>query len=345
MTRLQGLHYVSDAMPGIRRKGSKRFRYLSPKGRTIRAPRTLERIRALAIPPAWSDVWICADPNGHLQATGRDARGRKQYRYHPRWNRLRGRDKHARIVAFGTALPKLRSAVRKALAIPGFPKDKVVAMVAAVMGTTLIRIGNEQYAESNHSYGLTTLRNRHVQAMRRGGLRFQFRGKSGKLQEVMLTDARLTKLIKRCQQLPGQMLFQYVDADGHTQPIDSSDVNRWLQETMGEDFSAKDFRTWGATALAFRALASNDPPVGEDGKPTPDTVLAAMENSVVEQVAGVLGNSKTICRNSYIDPSLYAAWRSGQLSRYAKNVRGERQWETAMLRFLRSQHPMKKLSH
>lgn len=331
------LHYVSDAMPGIRRRGHKRFQYVSANGRSVRDAKTLARIRALAIPPAWSDVWICSDPQGHVQATGRDARGRKQYRYHPAWTRRRGRDKRERIVAFGAALPGLRRALRKALAIRGLPKDKVVAMVVAVMGTTLVRVGNAEYAASNRSYGLTTLRNRHVQAARQGGLRFRFRGKSGKAQDVLLTDARLARLVRRCQQLPGQVLFQYIDAEGEAQPIDSSDVNDWLRATMGEEFSAKDFRTWGATALAFRALACTELPVGEDGRPAPEHALAAMENAIVEQVADVLGNTRAVCRSAYIDPSLFDGWRSGQLGRFARDAKGERQWEAATLRFLRAQ--------
>lgn len=330
------LRYVNDAMPGIRRCGRRRFHYVAGSGRRIRDAKVLARIRALAIPPAWSDVWICSDPQGHVQATGRDARGRKQYRYHAAWNAQRGRDKHERIVAFGAALPRLRRALRKSLAIAGLPKDKVVAMVVAVMGATLVRIGNEEYAASNRSYGLTTLRNRHVQAARNGGLRFRFRGKSGKPQDVLLNDARLARMVRRCQHLPGQVLFQYVDEQGGVQPIDSSDVNDWLRASMGQEFSAKDFRTWGATMIAFRALASTEVPVGKNGHPAPERVLAGIENAVVEQVAAVLGNTRTVCRSSYIDPSLFPAWRSGRLGQHARGAKGERQWEAAALRFLRA---------
>ena len=332
-----GLHYVDDSMPGPRRLGCVRFRYVSARGRRISDAKTLQRIRALAIPPAWSEVWICNDPRGHVQATGRDARGRKQYRYHPAWIRRSGRDKHDRIIAFGAALPRLRRTLRAALAIPGLPRDKVVAMVVAVMGATLIRIGNAEYASSNRSYGLTTLRDRHVRAVRRGGLRFRFNGKSGKLHEVLLTDARLVRLVRRCQQLPGQRLFQYIDAEGRRHPISSSDVNAWLRGAMGENFSAKDFRTWGATAMAFRALASTALPLRKDGRPASERNLAAMENAIVEQIAGVLGNTKSVCRSAYIDPRLFTAWRAGQLARYAQSARGERQWEAATLRFLRGQ--------
>jgi DNA topoisomerase IB len=282
-------------------------------------------------------VWICSDPQGHVQATGRDARGRKQYRYHAAWKAQKGRDKHERIVAFGAALPRLRRALRKSLAIAGLPKDKVVAMVVAVMGATLVRIGNEEYAASNRSYGLTTLRNRHVQAARNGGLRFRFRGKSGKPQDVLLNDARLARMVRRCQHLPGQVLFQYVDEQGGVQPIDSSDVNDWLRASMGQEFSAKDFRTWGATMIAFRALASTEVPVGKNGHPAPERVLAEIENTIVEQVAAVLGNTRTVCRSSYIDPSLFPAWRAGRLGQHARGAKGERHWEAAALRFLRAQ--------
>lgn len=331
------LHYVDDTLPGLRRLGRTRFHYVSARGRRIRDAKTLERIRSLAIPPAWSEVWICNDPRGHLQATGRDARGRKQYRYHPGWITRSRHDKHDRIIAFGEALPKLRRALRASLAISGLPRDKVVAMVVAVMGATLIRIGNAEYAASNRSYGLTTLRERHVQAVRSGGLRFRFTGKSGKLQEVLLTDARLVRLVRRCQQLPGQRLFQYIDAQGRRHPVSSSDVNAWLRDAMGEDFSAKDFRTWGATAMAFRALASTALPLRKDGRVASERHLAALENAIVEQIAGVLGNTRSVCRSAYIDPRLFTAWRAGQLARYAQSARGERQWEAATLRFLRAQ--------
>ena len=295
----------------------------------------MRRIRALAIPPAWTDVWICADPHDHLQATGRDARGRKQYRCHPEWTRRRGREKLARIIAFGAALPRLRRALRRSLAIPGFPREKVIAMVVAVLGATLIRIGNTEYASSNRSYGLTTLRDRHVSAMRGGGLRFRFRGKSGQWQDVTLTDARLARLVKRLRQLPGQLLFQYRDPDAAEHPVRSSDVNAWLHDTMGDGFSAKDFRTWAATTMAFRALATTELPADQDGQPPSERALAQVENAVIDEVAGVLGHSRAVCRSAYIEPSLFAAWRDGALARRAAGVRGERQWEAASLRFLR----------
>lgn len=344
VARAVGLRYVDDAMPGIRRRGPRgRPLYVHPDGRPVRDKATLERIRALAIPPAWREVWICSTAHGHVQATGRDARGRKQYRYHADWVHSRQQDKHERSVAFGAALPSLRRALRKSLSVAGFPKEKVVAMVVAVMGATMIRIGNVEYAAGNRSYGLTTLRNRHVQAVRGGHLRFQFRGKSGKQQEVMLTDARLTRLVRRCQQLPGQPLFQYLDEDGRCQPIGSADVNDWLRATMGSDFSAKDFRTWGATAMAFRALASTPLPTKKDGTPGPERAMATMESGVVEQVAKVQGNTPTVCRKSYIDPSLFPAWREGLLANAARGATGDRQWEGATVRFLRAQRRRSKV--
>lgn len=336
--RTAGLRYVDDAMPGIRRVGPRtRPRYVDETGRAIRDRTTLERIRALAIPPAWREVWICATPHGHVQATGRDARGRKQYRYHASWVRIRQQDKHERSIAFGAALPALRRALRRSLSIRGFPKEKVVAMVVAVMAATLVRVGNAEYATRNRSYGLTTLRNRHLQAVRGGHLRFQFRGKSGKQQDVVLTDARLSKLVRRCQQLPGQPLFQYLDEEGDCQPVESTDVNDWLRETMGSDFSAKDFRTWGATAMAFRALAMTPLPLKHDGTPGSESVIAALEAGVVAQVATVLGNTRAICRKSYIDPGLFNAWREGRLEAAARGATGVRQWEAATLRFLRAE--------
>ena len=336
--RTAGLRYVDDTMPGIRRRGARtRPHYVDADGHPVRDKATLERIRGLAVPPAWREVWICSIPDGHVQATGRDARGRKQYRYHVEWVRMRSEDKHERSIAFGASLPALRRALRRSLSIPGFPKEKVVAMVVAVMGATMIRIGNVEYAAGNRSYGLTTLRNRHVQAVRGGHLKFEFRGKSGKQHEVMLTDARLTRLVRRCQQLPGQPLFQYLDEEGRCQPIGSADVNDWLRATMGSDFSAKDFRTWGATEMAFRALASTGLPAKKDGTPGPERAIAALEAAVVKQIAEVLGNTPAVCRKSYIDPSLFPAWREGLLADAARGATGPRQWEAATLRFLRAQ--------
>ncbi len=334
--RAAGLRYVADSMPGIaRRAWGKHFRYTAPDGSAVRDDDTLGRIRALAIPPAWADVWICVHPAGHLQATGRDARQRKQYRYHPDWAQARERSKFARVIAFGSALPRLRRALRKSLKGEGLPQEKVVAMVVAVMAATLIRVGNEQYARSNRSFGLTTLRNRHVTVMRGGTLRFRFTGKSGSNADVTLSDARLARLVRRCQQLPGQALFQYLDDDGCCQPVDSADVNDWLREAMGGDFTAKDFRTWGATLLAFRLLAKTPLPEAAAGHDAPsERALAQVEAEVVREVAATLGNTPGVCRKAYIDPAVFGAWRDGRLPAYARGAIGERQWEQATLRLL-----------
>src|SRR4249919_2747958 len=259
-----GLVYVSDTDPGLRRKRAGRgFSYVDASGRAVRDARTLERIRKLAIPPAYRDVWICTRANGHLQATGRDARGRKQYRYHARWSAVRDAEKFDRIVAFGAALPRLRKRVRHDLAPTGLPRDKVLAVVVAILANTLLRVGNDEYARGNQSYGLTTLRNRHIEFLRGGRARLRFRGKGGQAHDVVLDDARLARLARGCQQLPGQQLFQYTDDDGTVQPIDSGLVNDYLREAMGEAFTAKDFRTWGGTLAALRLLAAESGPEGD----------------------------------------------------------------------------------
>lgn len=327
-----GLVYVSDADPGLsRRPHGGGFRYLDADGRAVRDPATLQRVRALAIPPAYREVWICTRANGHLQATGRDARGRKQYRYHPRWNEVRGREKFGRIEAFGAALPRLRSRLRRDLKLPGVPERKVVAIVVAVMADTLVRIGNSGYARDNRSYGLTTLRNRHVSFLRGGRARLQFRGKGGIEHDVVLDDARLVKLVQRCQQLPGQHLFQYRDDDGQVRPVGSSQVNDYLREVMGEAFTAKDFRTWGGTLAAIRLLA--EMPWDEAG--ASQRAMGAMRKSVEVEVARQLGNTPAVCRKSYIDPRVYAAWERGWLARASTAVRGPRQWEALALKLLR----------
>ena len=327
-----GLVYVGDAEPGLtRRAAGTGFRDLDPAGKPVRAAGTLGRIRALAIPPAYRDVWICRLANGHLQATGRDARGRKQYRYHPRWAEVRDREKFGRIEAFGAALPRLRRQLRRDLALPGFPERKVAAMVVAVMADTLVRIGNAGYARDNKSYGLTTLRNRHVQFLRGGRARFRFRGKGGIDHDVVLDDAKLARLLRNCQQLPGQHLFQYLDDEGHVQPVDSGTVNGYLREAMGEAFTAKDFRTWGGTLAAIRLLA--EMPWDEAG--ASQRAMASMRKAVETDVARQLGNTPAVCRKSYIDPRVYAAWEQGWLARASNGVRGPRQWEALALRLLR----------
>jgi len=334
-----GLRYVSDADPGIaRRRAGKGFGYRAPNGSSIRDANTLARIRKLAIPPAYTQVWICTTAQGHLQATGRDARGRKQYRYHADWSAVRGDGKFDRIVAFGSALPKLRRALRRDLKLPGLPREKVLAIVVALMAETLVRVGNDAYARSNGSFGLTTLRNRHVAFLRGGRARLSFRGKGGQAQEVELDDARLVKLVRACQQLPGQALFQYVDDDGKRQPIDSGMVNDYLRAAMGEAFTAKDFRTWGGTLLAFQIFAATSLPAPARGGTPSEQALAAAQNAVIGAVAHALGNTVAVCRKAYIDPALYAAWRDGGLSRAAGAAKGARQWEQAALKFLRRAH-------
>lgn len=326
-----GLVYVSDADPGLSRcRAGKGFRYCDPQGHAVRDGATLERVRALAIPPAYREVWICMRANGHLQATGRDARGRKQYRYHPRWSEVRDREKFGRVEAFGRALPKLRRRLREDLKLAGFPERKVVAIVVAVMADTLVRIGNEGYARDNHSYGLTTLRNRHVSFLRGGRARLKFRGKGGIEHEVELDDARLVKLVRGCQQLPGQDLFQYRDDDGGIHPVGSAQVNDYLRDAMGEDFTAKDFRTWGGTLAAIRLLA--DMPWDEAG--ASQRAMAAMRKAVEAGVARQLGNTPAVCRKSYIDPRVYPAWERGWLARASAKVRGPRQWEALALKLL-----------
>ncbi|WP_184442051.1 DNA topoisomerase IB [Xanthomonas cannabis] len=328
--RAAGLIYVNDQQPGIsRRKAGKSFSYRSADGDRIADADTLQRIRSLAIPPAYTEVWICAKPNGHLQATGRDARRRKQYRYHADWAQVRGEGKFERVIAFGTALPKLRRRLRRDLALPGFPREKVLAIVVALLADTLVRVGNAEYARSNRSYGLTTLRNRHMEFLKGGRARLKFRGKSGQDHEIEVDDKHLVKLIRECQQLPGQSLFQYRDDDGQLQPVDSGEVNDYLREAMGEDFTAKDFRTWGGTLAALQRLARLPLP-----ERSSERALKQVQNDVIREVADALGNTPSVCRKAYIDPCVFEGWRAGELQAMASGVRGERQWEAATLKFL-----------
>ena len=334
--RRAGLVYVDDDRPGItRRRSGKGFCYQRARGGPVRDAATLARIRRLAIPPAWTGVWICPQPRGHLQATGRDARGRKQYRYHPDWVAERDGGKFDRSIAFGTALPALRRRVRADLKRPGWPRDKVLAIVVAVLADTMIRVGNEDYAKSNGSFGLTTLRDRHVAFLRGGRARFRFRGKSGQLRAAEVDDARLAKLVRGCQQLPGQALFQYRDEAGRRHRVTSTLVNDYLCEAMGARFTTKDFRTWAGTLAAFRLLAGTPLPAGRKGREPSERALAAAGNRVVERVAALLGNTPAVCRKAYIDPAVFEGWRDGRLQRAAAKARGARQWEQAALRFLR----------
>ncbi|MEO6065584.1 MAG: DNA topoisomerase IB [Lysobacterales bacterium] len=338
-----GLVYVSDRDPGISRLSQgQTFRYQSPVGKTVRDATTLARIRSLAVPPAYANVWICLRANGHLQATGHDARGRKQYRYHPNWSATRGLGKFGRVIAFGEALPRLRRRLRRDLALQGFPRDKVLAIVVAVMMETLIRVGNTSYARSNRSYGLTTLRNQHVRFMKGGRAQLKFRGKGGIEHDIALDDARLVKLMRSVQQLPGQSLFQYLDDNGHAQPVGSSQINEYLREAMGDAFTAKDFRTWGGTLAAFQKFAAipllavmiEESGVSESVRS--EAQLNSLQKAVIDDVARGLGNTPAICRKAYIDPAIFAGWRDGSLQKIAAGARGVRQWELAALKFLRA---------
>jgi DNA topoisomerase-1 len=329
-----GLIYVSDAEPGIRRlRAGKGFRYLTPENRRLAAARELKRIASLAIPPAYRNVWISLQARGHLQATGRDARGRKQYRYHPEWRQVRDSAKFDRMVAFGEALTKLRRKLRRDLGLPGLPREKVLAVVVSILDATRVLIGNSEYARDNKSFGLTTLRNRHVSFIRDGRAVLNFRGKGGVQHEVHIDDKRIAQIVRRCQEIPGQHLFQYVSDDGQRCPIDSGQVNDYLREAMGEDFTAKDFRTWGATLHAITLLART--PLPE--KPS-ERALKSEIAEVVKQVAAKLRNTPAVCRKSYINPAVFEAWRSGLIHRVfngSLSLAAPRKAETLVLAFLR----------
>jgi DNA topoisomerase-1 len=301
-----GLRYVTDAGPGIRRRATgKQPVYVGADGRVIRDPDTLRRIKSLAVPPAWQEVWICPDPNGHLQATGRDAKGRKQYRYHPRWREVRDETKYDRMVAFAQALPRIRARIERDLSRPGLPREKVLATVVRLLETTLIRIGNQEYARRNDSFGLTTMRDRHVEVSG-ATLKFEFRGKSGIRHSVDITDRRLARVVKRSQDLPGYELFQYLDERGERRTIESADVNDYLRSISGEEFTAKDFRTWAGTVLAARALQEFE---------AVDSHAQAKRNVVqaIESVAKRLGNTKAVCRKCYIHPAVINSYLDGSL--------------------------------
>lgn len=302
--RLAGLRYVSDAFPGIRRvKRRAGFSYVGPEGEPLNDQSEIARIRSLAIPPAWTDVWICPLANGHLQATGRDAKGRKQYRYHPRWREVRDETKYLKMLAFAQALPRIRRRVEQDLQRSGLPREKVLASIIKLLETTLIRVGNEEYARQNNSYGLSTLRDRHVNVTG-STIRFQFRGKSGVRHTVALNDRRLARIVKRCQDLPGQELFQYLDDAGVAHPIESADVNNYLREISGEHFTAKDFRTWNGTVLTALTL---------DELEITESVIDAKHNVVraVQIVARHLGNTPTVCRKCYVHPEIIEAYLEG----------------------------------
>jgi DNA topoisomerase-1 len=319
------LHYADDHAPGVsRRRFGAGFSYRDVNGAPIGDEETLDRIRHLAIPPAWTEVWINPDPIGHIQATGRDARGRKQYRYHDAWRTERDGDKYDRVLAFGRALPRLRRRIDADLARRGLPREKVIAAVLRVMEMTLIRVGNEEYARANKSFGLTTLRDRHAR-ITSGRALFEFRGKSGKVHQTGFSDRRLARIVKACQDLPGQRLFQYVDEDGVRHAVESTDVNAYLREVLGDDFSAKDFRTWAGTVAAARALALSDPPTSPTG-------AKQAINTCVKAVAGLLGNTAAVCRKAYIHPAVVEAFAEGELKLTA--AADPRAFELAVLRFL-----------
>jgi DNA topoisomerase-1 len=342
--RAAGLRYVSDRKPGIRRiKAGKGFRYVSPEGKTVRDAETLARIKALVIPPAWTDVWICANPLGHLQVTGRDARGRKQSRYHARWRMVRDETKYERMTAFAAALPKIRRRIQRDLKLPGLPRERVLATLVRLMETTLIRVGNEEYARENHSYGLTTMRNRHVE-VHGADITFSFQGKSRVHHTINLHDRSLAKIIRRCEEIPGYELFQYLDHEGNHHSVDSSDVNGYLREITGQDFTAKDFRTWAGSVLASDMLREFGPFASE----------AEAKRNIVQAIAAVasrLGNTPSVCRKCYVHPAVLDAYLGGisignaeaaldsEIARHAKALHRE---ERALVQLLEQRQLLEK---
>jgi len=303
-----GLRFSCDEDPGIhRRKRGRGFQYHDDDGAVVADAELIARIEELAIPPAWTDVWICTLPNGHVQATGRDARGRKQYRYHSKWRSHREEMKYERIAEFGRLLPTIRADIEEDLHRQGLPREKVLAAVIALLERTRIRVGNDEYARANKSFGLTTLLDRHVSAGSTS-VRFNFRGKSGKVHEVTLQDRRLARIVKRCQDIPGQRLFQYEDEEGNQHHVGSADVNDYLREIAGEEYTAKDFRTWAGTVIAAGVLRHMPRPE-TDADATRDTVAA------VDAVAEELGNTRAVARGSYIHPAVIDAYRDGRLQR------------------------------
>ena len=332
-----GLRYVSDDEPGLRRvTRGKGFAYLDAKGRAVRDDETRARVRRLAIPPAWTDVWISADPDGHLQATGRDARGRKQYRYHPDFTRARDETKYHRLLEFARALPEIRRRAALDKGRRGQPYENVVATVVPLLDRTLIRLGNADYARRNGSFGLTTLRDRHVK-VEGGALRFAFTGKSGKTWQLKVSDRRVARIVKSCQDLPGQHLFQYLDEHGERRAVGSADVNAWLRDVSGRDITAKDFRTWAGTVLAALALSEFE---------AVDRAVTAKANvrEAIERVARRLGNTPTICRKCYVHPEILDGYLDGALAldierRAAAELNGDlghfRTEEVAVLAFLK----------
>jgi DNA topoisomerase-1 len=308
------LVYVSDTGPGIRRQRAGRgFRYVLPGGERLEDFDELARVRKLAIPPAWTDVWISPDPDGHIQATGRDARGRKQYRYHPRWAEVRDQAKYGSLIAFANALPSIRTQIDHDLRRHGLPRERIVASIVWLLDKTMIRVGNDSYARENKSFGLTTLRQKHAE-LNGSELRLNFKGKSGKEWRLELRDRRVVRVIRSAQELPGQQLFQYQDSDGNRHLVHSDDVNRYIRDASGADFSSKHFRTWGGTIAAAGLLAR---------QALPDSKAAAKRhlNEVVDRVAQMLGNTRSVCRKCYIHPQAIESWLDGRLVEEIKQAR------------------------
>ncbi len=304
--RKVGLRYVSDAKPGIRREpAGKRLRYVDAEGRSVRDTKTLARIKSLVIPPAWTDVWICAAHNGHIQVTARDAKGRKQYRYHPLWRKVRDENKYEHLVSFGHALPLIRKQVDKDMALSGLPRQKILATIVRLLETTMMRVGNEEYVRSNGSFGLTTLRDKHVR-INGARLEFHFRGKSGVEHFIELNDRRLARIVSRCRDLPGYELFQYLDEEGNRGSVDSEDVNEYLRRISGQDYTAKDFRTWAGTLLAGLALREFE---------KFDSQAQAKKNLLraIESVSAKLGNTPAICRKCYVHPTIMECYLDGSM--------------------------------
>jgi DNA topoisomerase I len=307
-----GLRYVSDSRPGVsRKKVGSGFTYTRADGSKVTEPHVVKRIKVLAIPPAWTEVWICPFSDGHIQATGRDAKGRKQYRYHQRFREVRDSVKYEHVVAFAGALPSIRKTVHEHMAMRGLPRAKVLATVVHLLESTLIRVGNDDYAKQNNSYGLTTLKNRHV-AVDGNEVRFRFTGKSGKQWSLRVRDRRIAKIIRACQELPGQELLQYIDEQGNCRDVTSTDVNEYLREITGKDITAKDFRTWAGTVLAAMALSELE---------SFDSAAQAKRNlrAAIERVSARLGNTPTICRKCYIHPEVMNAYLDGNLLREVKS--------------------------
>jgi DNA topoisomerase-1 len=334
-----GLRYVYDSDPGIRRlRRGKAFRYVGADGRPVRDAEVLGRIKSLVIPPAWEDVWICANAKGHLQATGRDVRGRKQSRYHPHWREVRDEAKYEHMIQFGAALPGIRKKVDHDLLLAGMPREKVLATIVRLMETTFIRVGNPEYARDNQSYGLTTMRRRHVR-IEGSTVRFEFKGKSGVQHAIDVNDRRLAKIVKASRDLPGYELFQYVDGDGAARTVDSGDVNEYLHEITGEHFTAKDFRTWAGTVMACVMLRTFEA-FGSDTQAKKNVVEA------IKSVAGKLGNTPSVCRKCYVHPAVLESYLSGAMVESAKQsgerrtvkmMQGLRPEEMAMLHLLQQQ--------